>query len=67
MFYKFGDMTSKEIERAVEQEAFVVFPIGAIEQHGPHLPFDTDDYYANRWAVAACKKAVEQNGDCAYY
>ena len=39
--------------------AIIVLPIGAIEQHGPHLPFNTDLVIAERTAAAV----VDRHGD----
>ena len=35
----------------------VVVPTGAIEQHGPHLPLDTDAYLCSRVVEAAAERA----------
>lgn len=45
-------MTSPEIEALNKQNGVVILPIGAIEQHGPHLPLITDTMIATR-ALAA--------------
>ena len=38
-----AEMTMPEIKQASEDEGTVVLvPVGAVEQHGPHLPVDTD-------------------------
>jgi creatinine amidohydrolase/Fe(II)-dependent formamide hydrolase-like protein len=37
-----GDLTFQEISRAVKQSSILCLPIGSIEQHGPHLPLNTD-------------------------
>ena len=34
----------KEIELLNRNETLIIIPTGAIEQHGPHLPIDTDIY-----------------------
>ena len=39
-----ADMTFPELERAAEQGAVVLWALGVIEQHGPHLPLATDVY-----------------------
>jgi len=40
---RMGDMTWMEFEARVRDEnAIVLLPIGATEQHGPHLPLSTD-------------------------
>jgi creatinine amidohydrolase len=43
--------TSPEIGRQLGGGAVVVVPVGSLEQHGPHLPLDTDTVIAQ--AVAA--------------
>ncbi|MGN0316159.1 MAG: creatininase family protein [Fusicatenibacter sp.] len=35
-------MTYEEVETAVLRDAVVLFPIGVVEAHGPHLPLGTD-------------------------
>ena len=39
-----SEMTYEQVEKLVEQEAIVLFPVGIIEEHGPHLPLGTDIY-----------------------
>lgn len=41
-------------------DALVVLPIGATEQHGPHLPTGTDAFVAEAVASAAASRAVER-------
>jgi creatinine amidohydrolase len=43
-------LTSAELE--ARSERLVVVPVGAIEQHGPHLPLDTDTLLASAVAEA---------------
>jgi creatinine amidohydrolase len=40
--HRYELLTWPEINEAVRQEKVVVLPIGAIEQHGHHLPLDVD-------------------------
>jgi creatinine amidohydrolase len=51
-----GELTSPEIEAARDEGAVVLVPIGAVEQHGPHLPVDTDISLA----LAAATEAARQ-------
>jgi creatinine amidohydrolase/Fe(II)-dependent formamide hydrolase-like protein len=37
-----GALTSPEIVRSLKPTSILLLPLGAIEQHGPHLPLDTD-------------------------
>ena len=39
-------MTFVEIEEAAREGSIVLFPVGVIEQHGPHLPLAVDVYGA---------------------
>jgi creatinine amidohydrolase len=39
-----ADMTFPEVARAAERRAVVLWALGVIEQHGPHLPLGTDVY-----------------------
>ncbi len=45
-----SEMTYEQIEALVEQNAIVLFPVGIIEEHGPHLPLGTDIYLAYKQA-----------------
>ena len=45
-----SEMTYEQVEKLVEQEAIVLFPVGIIEEHGPHLPLGTDIYLAYKQA-----------------
>jgi creatinine amidohydrolase/Fe(II)-dependent formamide hydrolase-like protein len=53
-----GELTWPEAEKRIKQVDVALLPVGSIEQHGPHLPLDTDafdaDYLARRVAEA-CK------------
>jgi creatinine amidohydrolase len=40
------DMTWPQIEAAIQQNAIVLFPIGVIEEHGPHMGLAVDIYAA---------------------
>ncbi len=37
-----GEMTNDEVEEFLKTNHTVIVPIGATEQHGPHLPLNTD-------------------------
>lgn len=39
---KIAEMTSAEFKRRVRLSSVVILPIGAVEEHGPHLPLSTD-------------------------
>jgi creatinine amidohydrolase/Fe(II)-dependent formamide hydrolase-like protein len=37
-----GELTSPEVSRRLKATSILCLPLGAIEQHGPHLPLNTD-------------------------
>jgi len=37
-----GELTSPEVSQCLQKTSILCLPIGAIEQHGAHLPLDTD-------------------------
>jgi len=52
-------MTSPDVADYIERDAVVIVPVGAIEQHGPHLPVSTDAAIVEAVAIAA----AELSGD----
>ncbi len=52
----FATMTWPEVNEAIAERRVAVIPVGAIEQHGPHLPIDTD----NVFVVSICETAAER-------
>lgn len=52
-------LTRAEIAAARDAGAFVVLPAGSVEQHGDHLPVDTDLVSVERIARAAAERCRE--------
>jgi creatinine amidohydrolase len=52
-------MTWAQVNEAVRQRRVVLIPVGAIEQHGPHLPVDMD----NLAVEEMCRAAAERRPD----
>jgi creatinine amidohydrolase/Fe(II)-dependent formamide hydrolase-like protein len=54
--YLWGELTWRQARARIRQMDVALLPVGAVEQHGPHLPLDTDafdaDYLACRVAEA---------------
>jgi len=54
--YLWGELTWPDAASRLKEVDIALLPVGAIEQHGPHLPLDTDafdaDYLARRVADA---------------
>ncbi len=51
-----ADLRAPDLDRLVTDRSIVVQPLGAIEQHGPHLPFNTDLLIADRVSHAAVER-----------
>jgi hypothetical protein len=56
-----ADMTFQQIEDAATKKLPVLFPIGVIEEHGPHLPLGTDTYLAYQ-SCRHVKQALSELG-----
>lgn len=52
----YDEMTSKEMGEKVNGESVAIFPIGAVEEHGPHLPLSTDCLQPEYVAQEVAKK-----------
>jgi creatinine amidohydrolase/Fe(II)-dependent formamide hydrolase-like protein len=55
--YLLSELTWPEAERRLKEVDVALLPVGATEQHGPHLPLDTDAFDADHLAkqvAAAC-------------
>ena len=37
-----ASLRAPELPTALTKDSIIVLPLGAIEQHGPHLPLNTD-------------------------
>lgn len=52
MGLRFSDQTSPKLTEQIERNALVILPIGTTEEHGPHLPVDTDARIAEACGMA---------------
>ena len=50
-----GELTWPEAETRFREVDVALLPVGAIEQHGPHLPLDTDAFDADHLARAVAR------------
>lgn len=55
----FADLAGPDVKRLLSDRSILIQPLGAIEQHGPHLPLNTDLIIAQSVAEAA----VDRFGD----
>lgn len=57
---KFGDLTFQEIRECAETGSLAVVPTGCTEQHGPHLPVDSDTWFVERVCLEAAEYAATE-------
>ncbi|MFM8531461.1 MAG: creatininase family protein [Ilumatobacteraceae bacterium] len=60
---RLADLRGPEIASVLSSSSVIVQPLGAIEQHGPHLPFNTDLVVADEVAAAAVALAGDEGVD----
>ena len=53
--WRYEKLTWPEVRQAAQERKSILLPVAAIEQHGPHLPIDTD----NVAALAVCERAAQ--------
>jgi len=51
-----GDLSALQLSAELTADSIIVLPLGAIEQHGPHLPLNTDFVVAEAVSRAAVEK-----------
>lgn len=52
MSRRYEDLTGPDIAERVRPDSILLLPIGAVEQHGPHLPLAVDHVIAHETATA---------------
>ncbi len=56
-WYEYASRSAKQIKEIVAgDKAVAVLPVGAIEQHGPHMPVGTDSYISQAYTRMALDK-----------
>ncbi len=58
-----GELRGPQVAERLSDRSIVVQPLGAIEQHGPHLPFNTDEVIATGRRRQAAVQAVQEGLD----
>ncbi|MDJ0767286.1 MAG: creatininase family protein [Ilumatobacter sp.] len=59
MSRRYEDLTGPQVAEVIGPESILLLPVGAVEQHGPHLPMSVDHVIAHETATAV----VERVGD----
>ncbi len=57
--YLLSELTWQEAKSKLREVDIALFPVGSIEQHGPHLPLDVDAYDAMRLCVEVAKRCSD--------
>ena len=55
-----GDLTSEEVASALHESSILCLPMGSMEQHGPHLPLNTDAVLAEAFTGRIVERWGEQ-------
>ncbi len=59
MSRRYEDLTGPEIASEISPSSVLLLPIGAVEQHGPHLPLSVDHVIAHETATAVVAECGE--------
>ena len=59
---RLADLRAPQLAEMIDSRSILVQPLGAIEQHGPHLPYSTDLIIAERVAEAAVERVGDELG-----
>ncbi len=57
---EFNRLTWPEVNDAIEMQKVVILPTGSTEQHGPHLPLDTDLFLAESVCRELARRAPDK-------
>ena len=57
---KLADITGPDVPECISAESVILLPIGAIEQHGPHLPMSVDAVIAEETSNALLDQVGEE-------
>ena len=58
--FRYDDLTWVEVREAVAAKKAILVPIGSIEDHGPHLPLNTDNVIVEAVCFEAARRASDE-------
>jgi creatinine amidohydrolase/Fe(II)-dependent formamide hydrolase-like protein len=58
--YRYNRLTWPEMNDAIAQQRVVLLPTGSTEQHGPHLPLDTDVFLAESVCLEVGRRLADR-------
>ena len=53
---RYADIVGPDIGDVISDESVIVLPVGAVEQHGPHLPMSVDDVIATETTTEVVRR-----------
>jgi creatinine amidohydrolase/Fe(II)-dependent formamide hydrolase-like protein len=59
VYHHLGELTWPEAEKRFKEVDVALLPVGSIEQHGPHLPLDTDAFDAEYLALKVAEGCTD--------
>jgi creatinine amidohydrolase len=58
--FRYDELTWPEIREALSRQPVVVLPFGAVEDHGPHLPLNSDNVIVEALCTEAARRAPDE-------
>jgi creatinine amidohydrolase len=58
--YRYDELTWPEMREAISRQPAVLLPFGTVEDHGPHLPLNTDNVIIEALCLEAARRAPEE-------
>src|SRR5690606_6397316 len=55
-FHIWSELSAPDLRTIVDDATVALLPVGAVEQHGPHLPLNTDAALAEGMALEAARR-----------
>ncbi|MFQ5558146.1 MAG: creatininase family protein [Acidimicrobiales bacterium] len=60
MTRQYEELTGPEVAERIRPDSILLLPVGAVEQHGPHLPMSVDHVIAHEAATALVDRVGEE-------
>ena len=60
MSYKFGEQSWPQMQEYIERNSLLILPVGTTEEHGPHLPVDTDARIAEAYGIGLAEALLSE-------
>lgn len=58
--YRYNRLTWPEMNQAIQDQKVVILPTGSTEQHGRHLPLDTDAFLTETVCLEVARRAADR-------